>query len=176
MSERPSPAKRRRRASSAAPGKGKQPLKNEPDAAMSDSTEDAKWQKGTLYDAVAGRLGYDGFLNNHHTKPAPPDQVLFRSKGAPERFEENDTYFAHRNLPPGVRLPDSDLLKAIHAYASDFYGSGYLGNTNIDFRSLDETALLAMGILLEEAAAHILGKTGDLAFVEGEEVERKPKT
>ena len=35
--------------------------------------------------------------------------------------------------------------------------------------SLDETALLALGILLEEMAGYVLGETGDLAFVEGEE-------
>lgn len=34
---------------------------------------------------------------------------------------------------------------------------------------MDETALLAMGILLEEAAAEALGETGDLVFVEGDD-------
>ena len=41
----------------------------------------------------------------------------------------------------------------------------------LDFESLDETALLSLGILLEEMAEHVLGDTGDLAFVEGEEVD-----
>lgn len=41
----------------------------------------------------------------------------------------------------------------------------------LDFESLDETALLSLGILLEEMAEHVLGDTGDLAFVEGEEIE-----
>ena len=41
----------------------------------------------------------------------------------------------------------------------------------MDFESMDETALLGLGILLEEMAEHVLGETGDLAFVEGEEVE-----
>ena len=36
---------------------------------------------------------------------------------------------------------------------------------------MDETALLAMGILLEEAAKEILGESGDLVFVEGDEVD-----
>ena len=42
---------------------------------------------------------------------------------------------------------------------------------HLDFESLDETALLSLGILLEEMAEHVLGDTGDLAFVEGEEVD-----
>lgn len=35
---------------------------------------------------------------------------------------------------------------------------------------MDETALLAFGILLEETAAEVLGETGGMAFVEGEVV------
>jgi hypothetical protein len=60
------------------------------------------------------------------------------------------------------------LLKTIHAYVSDYYGSktGHLGDTRLDFESMDETALIAFGILLEETAAEILGETGHLAFVE----------
>ncbi|CAK4032368.1 Vacuolar -sorting-associated 25 [Lecanosticta acicola] len=127
--------------------------------------------QGTLYDAVAGRLSYEGYILDSTKKPVPPDQVLFSRKDAPIRYQENDVYFANRNLPAGVTLPDSDLLKAIHAYASDYYGSGHLGDTRDDFCSMDETALLAMGILLEEAARHALGKTGDLAFVQGEREE-----
>ena len=87
-----------------------------------------------------------------------------------------------------TRLPDSDLLKAVHAYASDFYGAmrmaahesrkrpgrrrdnggggGY--SRSSDFGSLDETALLAFGVLLEESVAAALGETGDMVFVEGE--------
>ena len=68
------------------------------------------------------------------------------------------------------RLPDSDLLKAIHAYTSDFYGRATANGGLLDFESLDETALLGLGILLEEMAEHVLGDTGDLAFVEGEDL------
>lgn len=35
---------------------------------------------------------------------------------------------------------------------------------------MDETALIAMGILLEEMAKESLGETGDLVLVEGEEI------
>lgn len=34
---------------------------------------------------------------------------------------------------------------------------------------MDETALLAMGILIEEAAKESLGETGDLTFTESED-------
>lgn len=140
----------------------------------SSSDEDPARVRATLYDAVAGRVGYEGFLLDKPGRPLPPDQVLFGRADAPIRYQEDDKYFAHRNLPATQRLPDSDLLKAIHAYASDFYGSGKLGSCRDDFCSLDETALLALGILLEETAAESLGSTGDLAFVEGPQTEGMP--
>tara|TARA_R110002060_G_scaffold16532_6_gene22967 strand:+ start:1417 stop:1611 length:195 start_codon:yes stop_codon:yes gene_type:complete len=34
---------------------------------------------------------------------------------------------------------------------------------------MDETALIALGILMEEASLASLGETGDLAFTEGEQ-------
>lgn len=173
-----SPCKRQKRSARRHPdeqgiGKGKQRAvhRNEdvhPENLTGDPKSAARVQ-GTLYDAVAGRLHSEGFILDGHRKPAAPDEFLFKRKNAPIRYQEDDKYFAHRHLPPGVSLPDSDLLKAIHAYASDFYGSGTPGDCNVDFQSMDETALLAIGILMEETCAHALGKTGDLAFVEGED-------
>lgn len=135
----------------------------------------------TLYDAVAGRVGYEGFLtakraskykdtSSTSAAAVPPEEVLFRQRGAPTRYEESDIYSADRHLLPSQRLPDSDLLKTIHAYASDFYGAKHSGDEESDearkdFRSLDETALLATGILLEEAARKSLGENGDLALL-----------
>ncbi|KAI9874195.1 MAG: hypothetical protein M1830_010084, partial [Pleopsidium flavum] len=67
------------------------------------------------------------------------------------------------------RLPDSELLKAVHGYAADFYKRAIDGGGKGDWRSLDETALLAVGVLLEEGARECLGGSGDLVFVEGED-------
>jgi hypothetical protein len=162
--------------------------------------------------------------------PYAPDEVLFRRQGAPIRFEENDIYYAHeRELPTEQRvLPDSDLLKAIHSYASQFYdrttakrqrqhkaawrrvrpaqayrlganrvnssmakkisrregsNDGPMGHRlshirrdglsmhrdgRNDERSMDETALIAFGILLEEAGKEVLGQNGDLVFTEAD--------
>lgn len=130
----------------------------------------------TVYDAVAGRAGYEGFLtepasSKHRdtisstAKAVPPEEVLFRRKGAPVRYEEDDVYFADRHLRPDQQLPDSDLLKALHAYAADYYGT-IVGKDSADFKSLDETALLALGILIEEGAKQALEETGHLALVE----------
>ncbi|KAK5173693.1 uncharacterized protein LTR77_002374 [Saxophila tyrrhenica] len=135
--------------------------------------------KVTLYDAVAGRAGVEGFLTE--PKPSkhrdtisqnagaavPPEDVLFRQKGAPVRYEEDDIYNADRHLDPSKQqLPDSDLLKALHRYASDCYARVAEDGGEKDWRTLDETALLALGILIEEAAREALGETGDLALLE----------
>lgn len=116
-------------------------------------------------------------VTKHSSKGMPlgPDEVLFRRRGAPERYAEHDIYFAHeRDLPDGGRgiLPESDLLKAIHSYASKFYaahGSSQprpVADGNVDNRSMDETALLAFGILLEESGREVLGRRGDVVFTE----------
>ncbi|KAJ9195639.1 hypothetical protein DTO164E3_6715 [Paecilomyces variotii] len=44
------------------------------------------------------------------------------------------------------------------------------GRSQDDYQSMDETALIAMGILLEEMAQEYLGETGDLILVEEEEI------
>lgn len=139
-----------------------------------------KYRKTTVYDAVAGRAFYRGLISkipvtastrdtaSSSAAQVPPEEVLFRSRGAPQRYEETDFYWANEKLPSqGAELPDSDLLKAVHAYASMFYGRrGEKG----DFRSLDETALMAVGVLLEEWVDGLLGRSGEGVFVEGEAI------
>lgn len=112
----------------------------------------------------------------YSTKEVPfaPDEVLFRRKDAPQRYAEYDIYFSHeRDLPRGGRglLPESDLLKAIHSYSSHYYAasahqSRAPSSRNVDNCSMDETALIAFGILLEEAGRDALGRRGDLVFTE----------
>ncbi|KLJ06144.1 hypothetical protein EMPG_10438 [Blastomyces silverae] len=137
-------------------------------------------RQANVYDAVAGRVSSSGFRPQTllHRNSAPtassvpvtPEEVLFRRVNAPVRYAENDFYFADERLPSSQRLPDSDMLKAIHTYASDFYANATLDQGHADWQSMDETALIALGILLEEAAHESLGETGDMVFVEGEEI------
>lgn len=139
-----------------------------------------KYRETTVYDAVAGRACYRGLIcktpliastrdtASSSTLQVPPEEVLFRNRGAPQRYEEIDFYWANEKLPlQGAELPDSDLLKAVHAYASIYYGRR---GGKADFRSLDETALMAVGVLLEECADGLLGRGGEGVFVEGEAV------
>ena len=137
---------------------------------------------------VPGRVSHEFSKNNatggsrktasgqHHLGDPvlAPEEVLFSRKRAPQRYAEKDIYFANEFLPDAGRnvLPDSDMVKALHGYASHFCEAlgrwcvpGDVGRVNE--RSMDETAMLAFGILLEEAARESLGKDGDLVFTEG---------
>ena len=138
--------------------------------------------QATVYDAVAGRVGYEGFLSDQQpstyrdtlsttSAAVPPEEVLFRRVGAPVRYAEDDIYTQDRYLQPDQQLPDSDLMKALHAYAADFYEATTGDQCKQSLQSMDETALLAMGILLEEAACEALGQSGDLALVESPQDE-----
>jgi len=128
--------------------------------------------------------GAPGVYSFHHARLAPED-VLFSRKNAPMRYEEDDFYWANERLRDGGRhdLPDSELLKTMHGYASKFYeamaqrlgAKCFVGKRTIDERSMDETALLAFGILLEEASREALGSRGDLVFTEGS-TEGQPST
>ncbi len=101
-------------------------------------------------------------------------------------YEEKASDYYHADTFPPELIPDSDLCKAIHTYASDYYSrtSGLRVprqlRQNPDFlqtkmelarnkayKSMDGTALLAMGVLLEEMMRESLGATGDLSFTEG---------
>ncbi|KAL2273414.1 hypothetical protein FJTKL_04542 [Diaporthe vaccinii] len=159
--------------------------------ALSEDHEAAKQREATVYDAVAGRVSHkfskdDAATGSRKTASGQhhlgdpvlaPEEVLFSRKRAPQRYAEKDIYFANESLPEAGRnvLPDSDMVQAVHGYASHFYEAlghrcageprGDVGRVNE--RSMDETALLAFGILFEEAARDSLGKDGDLVFTEG---------
>lgn len=134
-----------------------------------------KRRVATVYDAVAGRLGPNGFLTpeQRHSSsiiPCGPKEVMMGSINARDDTVE-ESYNADEGLETHQILPESDLLKAAHAYSSDFYDMATTTKGQTDYKSLDETALLAVGILLEEAAREVLGKTGDMVLVEPEGLE-----
>jgi hypothetical protein len=102
-------------------------------------------------------------------QPLRPDEVLFRGRNAPVRYEESDYYFAHELLPAGQQLPSGNLLSALHSYVSKLYSRVRVPEMEKAFRCMDATALIAFGILIEETAREKLGESGDLAFTEADE-------
>ncbi|EUC28246.1 hypothetical protein COCCADRAFT_41204 [Bipolaris zeicola 26-R-13] len=127
-------------------------------------------RRANVYDAVAGNVTQAGLIG-HVTGPKAakkclrPDEVLFKRKNAPIRYEEDDYYPAHNRLSD-QQLPRGELLTSIHAYITHMYAQVDARGRSIRWRHLDETVLLALGILVEETARSVIGKTGDLAFTE----------
>lgn len=152
------------------------------DASQDESAHQLKTtRKPTVYDAVAGRISAAGFIPQQlyisSTRDTPsssvtaiaPESVLFRHKNAPTRYAEFDIYFENERALK-INLPDSDVVKELHCFTSDFY-SHYTERDGAGvWRSMDETALLGFGILVEELSRELLGETGDLVFTEGEEI------
>ena len=134
-----------------------------------------KRREVSLYDVVSGRIGTNGFMTEVQVRsdnyiPLAPHEVLNQRRETPDNFL-ND-YDADESL--SVALPGSDLLKTLHSYVSEFYGKATANGGKYDFKSLDETALLALGYLMEEAAAEALGENGDMVLVDpGQSEEHK---
>lgn len=97
-----------------------------------------------------------------------PEEVLFRSKTLLKRFTDDESYFAHEKLPADRPLPSTEILEAIHAYTADYYKHFSGDRGQHDYCTMDETALLAVGILAEELAQDALGQRGDLVLAEGQ--------
>ncbi|KAE9968408.1 hypothetical protein EG328_007559 [Venturia inaequalis] len=144
----------------------------------------SKRRKVSVYDAVAGRAGRNGFLATEpvyskdrdtassSTRPVPPDDVLFSRKGARKRLAEEDEYVGINDLGP---IPPNDLLETVHRYVSLLYGRSNIQRKHLHYKSMDGTALLALSVLLEEALEQSLGETGHLAFLAAdEELESSP--
>ncbi|EFX02903.1 hypothetical protein CMQ_2832 [Grosmannia clavigera kw1407] len=147
-----------------------------------------KPRHATVYDAVAGK--YSMFkkrvpVTSTHDFILAPEDVLFQHPDAPTRYHEKDIYFTNEDLPNAGEglIPNSELLDEVHTYTSRFYEAlairaeqrldrtqtGIVNARLLDERSMDETALIAFGILLEEAGRHILGARGDLVFTEADD-------
>ncbi|KAJ5185008.1 UAF complex subunit Rrn10 [Penicillium cf. griseofulvum] len=142
-------------------------------------------RRANVYDAVAGRVNARGLnaprqlasqyrdTNSAGARSLRPEELLYRRQNIPAESIDERTYFAHENLPSDQALPNSDLLETIHAYAADYYEYATADNGKDDHQTMDETALLAMGILIEEMAKEELGETGDLALIEGQELSEE---
>ncbi|KAJ5774160.1 hypothetical protein N7457_009056 [Penicillium paradoxum] len=159
----------------------------EPDEDHEDLPDDkrSRHRRANVYDAIAGRVNRRGVLACHllasqyrdttssSARTLRPEELLYRRKDILEDSIGEKSYFAHETLPFDQTLPNSELLEAIHAYAADYYQYATADNGKDDHQTMDETALLAMGILIEEMAKEGLGETGDLALVEGRELSEE---
>lgn len=125
-----------------------------------------RWK--TVYDAVAGRLisNDDGkdWRNNRGTeteKIIAPDDYLMKLPSAPD---DGIPIEYHPDLP------SSDLLSAIHSYAAEYFKAHGIWQ---GYRSMDHSALLGIGILMEEYIDQLLGPNGCEFYAEPEEEQEE---
>ncbi|KAJ5960062.1 uncharacterized protein N7479_007212 [Penicillium vulpinum] len=163
-----------------------EPVEDDQEPADDTSSRYTK-RRADVYDAVAGRVNARGvhvhvprILASQYRDTASsssrvlrPEEIFYRKQNILAESVDEKTYFAHENLPSDQALPNSELLETIHAYAADYYEYATADNGKDDHQTMDETALLAMGILIEEMAKEELGETGDLALVEGQELSEE---
>lgn len=127
----------------------------------------------SVYDAVAGRVGFNGFLSRSQLEigatALKPEEVMLRRVGAPSGVKD-EYYNGDALLKPDQRLPDAEVVKAVHQYASDYYAA-HADRVNHNYRSFDETAMLALAMLMEEATVGSLGENGDMVLIEPEGLE-----
>ncbi|PRT55741.1 hypothetical protein B9G98_03361 [Wickerhamiella sorbophila] len=113
-----------------------------------------------VYDACAGRIRNTvqdktyAMIHDDMKQPVGPDDVLLEVPNIDyvPVIESSD-------------LPNSDLMTAIHYYASEYYRK--TGNEEM-YESLDGTALIAIAVALEESIKERLGETGHLQWAEDE--------
>ncbi|EQK98264.1 membrane protein [Ophiocordyceps sinensis CO18] len=150
----------------------------------------------TVYDAVAGQVWPKRASRDEAKRiPLAPDELLFGRKDAQLLFRRKnavlgsathcrrdrlcmifgyDIYNAHeRDIP---RSGSKSVLKGFKGVGVsrrlDLRGRVLykgVGGRDVDERSMDETALLAFGILLEEAGREALGRLGALVFTEADD-------
>jgi hypothetical protein len=137
-----------------------------------------KVSESTQANVVEGNVTRAGRIGNitdvkASTQSLRPDEVLFKQKNAPIRYEETDYYFDHANLPAEQPLPPGELLSTLHAYIAKLYSRTECFEMEKVWKCMDGTALIAFGILMEETVREALGETGDFAFTEAADEEEE---
>ncbi|KAK6511024.1 hypothetical protein TWF506_010108 [Arthrobotrys conoides] len=103
-------------------------------------------------------------LSERHSKPASADELLFHNPLNPDFVLPDSVKSILEDEKIIGDLPDSDLLKAVHRYVSEFFEAK--GWDGVMARSMDESAMLAIGVILEEYCREMVGKDGGMVFAE----------
>ena len=94
----------------------------------------------------------------------PSNDILSRLEGD----EDLEDWIDEETLND-VPLPESDIIEAVQSYAGHFYANTTDTRRTEHFSSMNGSALIAMGVLLEELGNELLGETGDMVLVERED-------
>ncbi|KTW30117.1 hypothetical protein T552_00595 [Pneumocystis carinii B80] len=114
-----------------------------------------KKRQANVYDAVSDKI----FDPHRYTKPLNSSEYPRLKKQRPRGPDE---HLKIVSADPEVQLPNSDLLRSLYQYISVYCTKHQFSQL---FESLDETALLAFGFLIEKTMETLLGE-GENMFIE----------
>ncbi|KAK6497878.1 hypothetical protein TWF481_012277 [Arthrobotrys musiformis] len=121
--------------------------------------------KSNVYAASSSNVTISGRrLDIRHSKPASADEILFHNPSNPSFVLPDSVKNILEDQKVTGNLPDSDLLKVVHRYVAEFFAAK--GWDEVMTRSMDESAMLAIGVILEEYCREMIGKDGDMVFAE----------
>ncbi|KAG5357310.1 hypothetical protein CJU90_6142 [Yarrowia sp. C11] len=128
-----------------------------------------------VYSCVLGQYSYDDPPSEWVPYPADDFFSSLDAKSGRVRDEEGDLTKAFETPPipqPSAAcdeaLPQTALLEQLHRYASGYAHRNY----PLLMNKLDESALLGMGVVVEEKIKEMLGKNGDLFYAVKEGTEK----
>lgn len=124
---------------------------------------------------ISGRLNRQGSTFHSYTSRwrrnvsstravRPSNDILSRLQG-----DDNLGDWCNEETLDDVPLPESEIIEAIQSYAGHFYANTTDSRRTEHFSSMNGSALIAMGVLLEELGSELLGETGDMVLVERED-------
>lgn len=124
---------------------------------------------------ISGRVNRQRFLSRSNTSRwrrnvsstravRPSNAILSRLEGD----EDLEDWIDEETLDD-IPLPESDIIEAVQSYTGHFYANTTDSRRTEHFSSMNGSALIAMGVLLEELGNELLGETGDMVLVERED-------
>lgn len=137
--------------------------------------EKRKRRDPTMWDALAGRLNYEGFI------PDTPQYASGRDTWSSDMKPMNFRYWMVKDASPFIKYtdflerrlkdpkvqaakPNNELMKALHVYISEFYARLPGGESSLE--SMWPDALMAFAVLLEETMAGKMEGDAWKAFLE----------
>ena len=131
----------------------------------------------SVYSCVLGQASFNDPPEKWEPYPADDFFAELQEKTGRYRDEKGDLVKVFESPPfpemsraqDSEALPQSELLEQIHRYVSGWAHRNY----PLLMNRLDESALLGMGVAVEEKIKEMLGENGDLFYAVKQGSERK---
>lgn len=122
-------------------------------------------KRKTIYDALEDRISNQNYGSLRLRRTRPSDQPRVRFAASPDRALAARLNVPIESIPvhddDNNPLPKGDLLNAIHGFVSTyFHEKEALEGMNGLMKCMDASALLVLGMLVEEFVDELIGENG----------------